>query len=254
MRIKAAATIAAALGVAVMIAGPGILAQQPKTTPAAPAGKKSDSYMDWKAKHILSTWTDEKTGQKTIRMQGDVVFTHDDTVIAADQIDYDDTSKTATSPGTIKITNSDCDVTGDKGSAYFRKKLGVVEGNVVLLMKPRPEVGASADKNSVNKFRQPTTVTCAKIEYFYGKKLASAQGKVVFKQTNRTAYADKAVYDLKNELLTLTGNVRAIDEQGQTFNAPGEVRISLKKGEETMAGENVTGKVKIDLDDEESKP
>jgi len=247
MRIKGAALIAATLGLAVVIISPGILAQQPDSAAAKPAEKKSDSYVSYKAKSVKSVWGDKKT----IRMQGEVVFTHEDTVISSDQVDYDDVAKTALSAATIKITNPECDVTGDKGSAYFRKKLGVVEGNVVMLLKPKKEASdTSAGKDSVDKFKQDTTVTCARIEYFYGQKLASAQGNVVFKQQKRTAYADKAVYDQKAELLTLTGNAHATDEDGQTFTAPGEVKISLKKGDEWMEGSNASGKVKIDLGEE----
>ena len=47
MRVKGAALIAAALGLAVVITSPGILAQQPKTQAAK---KKSDSYVSYKAK------------------------------------------------------------------------------------------------------------------------------------------------------------------------------------------------------------
>ncbi len=245
MRAKGILVVVATLGLAAAIVSPGIMAQQAKAPAQTPA-KKGDVVS--KFKYYKMRWGDNAT---TLLLKGDVTFTHEDTVIASDQVDYDDSAKTAVSPGPIKITNPECDITGDKGSAYFRKKLGVIEGNVVMLFKPKQEASAvNADKDSVDKFKQPTTVTCLRMEYFYGQKLASAQGGVVFKQPKRTAYADKAVYDQKAEILTLTGNVRAVDEQGQTFTAPGEVKISLKKGDEWMEALNAGGTFKIDLGEE----
>ena len=66
-------------------------------------------------------------------------MTHGDTILTSDLVDYDGTKgiKTAVSPGKINITNPECDIVGDKGTAYFLKKLGIVEGDVALTVKPK---------------------------------------------------------------------------------------------------------------------
>ena len=227
----------------------GITAQQ-ASKPSENAKPKEPASVIGKADYMKSGWGDKKT----VLMKGNVSFTHDDTVIKSDQVDYDGNAKIAVSPGKVNINDPECDILGDKGSAYFNKRLGVVEGNVVMNLKPK-STEAGADKESVrNKLNQPTTITCQKLEYFYKNKLASATGNVIFKQKNRTANADKAVYDEKKELLTLSGNVKGVDEYGQTFTAPGNVVISLKKGDEWMEAPNSSATFKIDLDNEDEKP
>lgn len=238
--------VAALLGVLMLAACVAMLAAQ---EPSKPAEKKPPETVTGRADVLKSVW-----GDKTqVLMKGNVKFTHGDTVMTCDQVTYDKQTKTAVSPGKITITDPECDMTGDKGSAYFQKKLGVVEGNVVMLLKPKQTEQATADKDSVRgKLTKPTTVACPKLEYLYKDKIATATGPVHFKQDKRSASAQKAVYDSKKEILTLSGDVKGVDEDGQTFSAP-SVRISLKKGDEWMEAENFRGSFKVDLDEEPEK-
>ncbi len=240
-----------ALGAAVLIlVCAGISAQQDAKSPNA--GKKPEDKREevtYGAKLVKAAWG----GGGTSLMKGDVWFQHADTRISSDLVQYDGSEKvkTATSPGSIKISNPECDITGEKGAAYFLKRLGVIEGSVVMLVKPKQEAAAPNDDESIRmKLRKPTTITCEKLEYLYRKKIASAVGKVVFQQEKRRATADKAVYDQKAELLTLTGGVNAVDEDGQTFSAPKAV-ISLKKGDEWIEAPDAKATLKIDLGEEE---
>jgi len=222
--------------------------------PVADEKKKSEEVIG-RADYMKSAWG----GKKTVLMKGNVKFTHGDTVLTSDQVDYDQDAKVAVSPGKVVITNPECDITGDKGSAFFKKRLGIIEGSVVMQVKPKQtEQDAAADKENVRaKLSKPTTVTCARLEYQYREKIATALGGVVLKQEKRTASADKLIYDEKNELLTLIGNVKGTDENNQTFAAPGKVTISVKKGDEWMEAEKASATFKVDVDEEnteESKP
>jgi len=244
MRSRVFTVIIAISILAVVFACAGITAQQAAKENAKP---KEPAQVIGKADYMKSAWGDKKT----VLMKGNVSFTHEDTVITSSQVDYDGTSKIAVSPGKITINDPECDILGDKGCAYFNKRLGVVEGDVVMNLKPK-STEPGADKESVRtKLNKPTTITCKKLEYQYKNKIASASGSVIFKQTNRTASADTAVYDEKKELLTLSGNVKGIDEYGQTFSAPDNVVISLKKGDEWMEAPHSSATFKIDLDKEE---
>lgn len=214
-----------------------------------PEKSKKLTVVTAKADHTKSIWNDKKT----VLMKGNVSFTHEDTIIKSDQVDYDDSQKMAVSPGKLTIQDPECDIVGDKGCAYFKKHIGIVEGNVLMNVK-KNESEQNTDKESIRtKFNQPTTITCQKLEYCYKTKIASATGNVLFKQKNRSASAEKAVYDEKKELLTLSGNVKGIDEDGQTFSAPGDVVISLKKGDEWMEAPNSSATFKIDIDEDENK-
>lgn len=244
----------ALIAVALVVTCTGISAKQdtpaPKPQPVANDSKRDE--VTGGADVTRGPWG----GEGAVVMKGHVWFQHGDTRLTSDHINYDQAVKvkTATSPGKLTISDPECDISGNKGTAYFIKRLGVIEGNVVMLLKPKPDPNALADKDSVrSKLRQPTTITCSKIEYLYKKKLATAFGGVIFQQEKRKATADKAVYDHKSELLTLTGNVEAVDEEGQTFSAPKAV-ISLKKGDEWIDVPNAKATFKIDLGDEEEKP
>ncbi len=250
MRSKGLMIIAMVLGLAAAALSPSIFAQQTPNKPTATGEAKKKSEVEIKANYMKSDLGDKHT----TLLKGNVRCKHDDTLITSEQIDYDDNTKIATSPGIIKITNPECDINGDKGIANFKKKVGVTEGNVLMQFKPKPEeTNTNSDKNSIESFKQPTTITCNRMEYFYAKKIASADGSVVFKQTKRTVYADKAVYDQNKEILTLTSNVHGVDEDGQTFNTQDKVTISLKKGDEWIEAPNASASFKVDLD-EETKP
>lgn len=204
--------------------------------------------------YSADVWKSAWGQRKTHLFKGNVRFTHGDTVLTSDQVEYDEDAGIAVSPGKVTIADPECDITGSKGTAFFKKKLGVIEGSVVMLVKPQRTEQESADKESVrSRFTQPTTITCPKVEYLYGKKIATATGGVSFKQDKRTAYADKAVYDEKKELLVLTGNIRGTDEEGQEFRSLTKVTISLKRGDEWMEAEKASATFRIDLEEEEGE-
>lgn len=240
--------VAAAALAALCVSG-GPVAQNAAAPPATATEKRGPEEVHGSAKVWKTSWG----AKKTVLMQGDVVFTHGDTVIRSDEVTWDEEAKVATSPGKIAITDPEIDISGDKGTGYFKKRLGVVEGSVVMTLKPRDGEEPADGESIRGKLTRPTTITCAKLEYAYRTKVATATGGVVFKQKDRTARADRAVYDHRRELLTLSGNVRGEDEYRQTFSAPGTVIISLKRGDEWMEAEDANASFKIDLDSEETE-
>ncbi|MEN6357033.1 MAG: LptA/OstA family protein [Armatimonadota bacterium] len=245
MRIKALVIIIAAIVVAAVVS---VAAQD--TTKAKTDAKKSEDVL-YRADASVAKWGDANTAV----LSGNVKFVHIDTTLTSDKILFDHKANTADSPGPVKITDPECDITGKKGSADFKKRLGVVEGDVMMLLKPKltpEEQKARQDKDSQDvkaKLKEPTTISCPKLEYQYKKKIATATGGVSFKQEKRAASADKAIYDIKAEKVTLIGHVKAVDENGQTFETLDQVTFSLKKGDEKMEGTNVSGSFKIDMEE-----
>ena len=63
-------------------------------------------------------------------------------------------------------------------------------------------------------------------------------GPVKAVQEDKTAWAERAVYEELTDIITLTGNVRVITKKGEEFRAP-EVVISVE--EEWMKARDVTG-------------
>ncbi|NLN75634.1 MAG: LPS export ABC transporter periplasmic protein LptC [Armatimonadetes bacterium] len=244
MRVRWLCTVLAA--VVALGACVGIAAQQAKKSTTQ---KKEPETVQGRADVLKSTW-----GDKTeVLMKGNVKFTSDDMVLTSDLVTYDKQTKTAVSPGKLTITSNEADMTGDKGTADFNKRLGTLSGNVEMLLKPKPEDQANDDEDSVRaQVTKPTTITCENLEYLYQEKIATATGGVHFKQDKRTAQAQKAVYNSDTELLMLTGEVKGVDEDGQTFSAP-SVTISLKRGDEWMEAQNASASFKIDLDELEDE-
>ncbi|MCE5323673.1 hypothetical protein LLG46_10220 [bacterium] len=248
MRVKWLAIIIIAAIVAAAVVS---VAAQDTKKPKANSGKYEE--MSYRADASVAKWG----GVNTALLSGNVKFVHVDTTLTSDKVLFDQKANTADSPGPIKITDPECDITGKKGFADFNKRLGIIEGDVVMLLKPKltPEEQKSRqDKGSQDmksKLKEPTTISCPKLEYQYKKKVATGTGGVYFKQEKRAASADKAIYDVKAEKLTLIGHVKAVDENGQTFETLDRVTFTLKKGEEKMEGTNVSGSIKIDMDEEE---
>ncbi len=212
------------------------------------SGKKSETVTLEHYDYMKGAWG----SKKTILLKGHVKFVHGDTILTSDEVQYDQETGIAVSPGPLHITDPECDISGDHGKAYFKKKLAEIEGNVTMKLKPKPGEPEPRDKDSLrNKLNEPTTVTCPKIEYLYKDKIATGLGGVVFKQTKRTASADKVVFDQHSELLVFDGNAKGTDENEQTFAAP-KVTISIKKGDEWMEAHGGTASFKVNLEEEDS--
>ena len=231
-------------------------AQEPaKPGPDAKLEKKDTETVTYRADLSRGVWGKENK----VYLKGNVKFTHGDTVLTCDEVEYDRDAQIAVSPGKVTITDPECDITGDKGSAYFKKKIGVVEGNVTMLVKPKkPEEGEASSKEGSSesiraKISKPTTVTCEKLEYNYRNKVASATGGVLMKQERRSANAKKLIYDDKKELLTLLGDIKGVDEDGQTFSAPDKVTICIKKGAEWMEAPNASATFKVKTEEDEGE-
>ncbi|MFQ3550136.1 MAG: hypothetical protein SNJ70_10350, partial [Armatimonadota bacterium] len=102
--------------------------KEKKTSPA----KKET--IDGRADYVKGSWGGS---QEIVIMKGNVKFVHSDIVLKSDEIQYNQKTKTAVSHGKINISSPELNIIGDKGTAYFDKRIGVVEGNVILNYTPK---------------------------------------------------------------------------------------------------------------------
>lgn len=234
------------LAAVLIFACASITAQQQNTNDKAKTGERKLEEVNISFKHLR-----RDLGEKRITfVEGNVKCIHGDTVLTTESATVDEKEQVITVPGKITITSPECDIAADRGTAYLKKRLAVLEGNVVMHLKPKVDEGVDKDSERA-KYSRPTTITCDKIEYLYKKKVASGAGNVVFKQEKRTATAQKFTYDEKSEILTVMGDVKAVDEDGQAFYAPEKVVICLKKGNEYMEASNAGATIKVDMSEEE---
>ncbi len=222
------------------------IAAQQNVTEKAKAGGKKLEEVNISFKHLRRDLSEKHV----TFVEGDVKCVHGDMLLITQRAIVDEKEQVITVPGKITITSPECDIVADRGIAYLKKRLAVLEGNVVMHLKPKVE--EEIDENSERaKYTKPTMITCEKIEYLYRKKVASGMGNVVFKQDKRIATAKKFTYDEKSEVLTVIGDVKAVDEDGQTFYAPEKVLICLKRGNEYMEASNAAATIKVDMGEEE---
>lgn len=214
---------------------------------AAPPAKAPDyKDVDIKADLLKRRWGSEKT----VLLSGNVIIKQGDAVLKSDKIEYDETTQIAKSPGVLTISDPENDIRGDSGIAYLKERRGVLTGNIKLIAKPR-QTTQSNDKKPP-ELRDAATMTCDSLEYFYKQKQATASGNLKIMQKDRTVTAEKAQYNVKDEIVTLTGGVKGSDEKGQNFSSGGKVTVSIKEGDEWMEMEQAAGTFKVKSEEEES--
>lgn len=190
--------------------------------------------------------------EKIYILKGNVKMKQGDTVLNSDSVEYNQNEKvqTAVATGNLKITDPQNEITGEKGTTYFREKRAVVDGNVKILAKPR--AGEAKDTNSMKgNWKEKATITCDKLEYFYKTKVATLTGNLKVVQKGRVVFADSAVYDVKEEQVVLSGNVKGHDDKNQTFASQSDVKVSLKEGNEWIEMKHATGTFRVEIDEEE---
>ncbi len=195
---------------------------------------------------------------RTYFLAGNVVFKHKDITLYCDEAEYFDDDHperpdTAKAVGNLKCVDPEATITGDLVEADFDKKIVVVTGNVRIVAKKIPdENDEGKEKDEWDKYAEKlTTMTCDRVEYYYddGVKKGIATGNVKVVQEDKTGWCDKAVYERIPDIITLTGNVRLLTDDGDEMRTP-EAVISID--EEWIRTGRVSG-ITFHRDDEEEK-
>lgn len=207
---------------------------------------KPKERVNFQGDHIM--WQKEDD-QSVFTLTGNVVVTYKDMTLTADKAVCNKKTNIVVADGNIKIVDSEHVITGEKATAYLNERRSVIEGNVKLVARPKED--AAGNQNTVkSKLKKPATITCDTLDYLYRKKIATAEGNLKIVQAGRTLFGKKGVYDVNQEMITLTGGVKVTDEEGQTFTSPGTVKASLKDGAEWIESDKGSATVNIDIDAE----
>ena len=231
--------------VLLLILFPSPLCTQPK--PQAESPKDDIIDVRW-ADKIRRTWN----GKTISLLTGHVDIRHGDTTLLADRVEYDETAGVAVATGSLRIGDSEADITGDKVTVYFKERKGVAEGSVKVAIKPKPRKKAESGESSPSG--EPTTVSCERVEYLYRAKKATATGSVRIVRKEREILADKVFYDGNAETLDLAGGIHGKLDRDQPFSAKGRVKMSLKEGEEWIEMELASGTFRVKSGDETQEP
>jgi lipopolysaccharide assembly outer membrane protein LptD (OstA) len=233
------------VGCCVLVAGASLIAQDKKPS------NKEEVFIGGEG----TKWKMRLADDKTVYMvTGNVVIRHGDTTVNAQQVEYTESKdkkvRAAVIDGGVKVTDPDGEITGLRATADLNQRKISIEGDVKLLVRPKPSARSSETVQS--KLKEPATITCDKLDYLYRDKIATATGNLKIVQSNRLLQAGTAVYDAKSEIVTLTGGVTVTDEEGQKFTSSGIVKASLKDGDEWIEAENASATLKVDNEENSS--
>jgi lipopolysaccharide assembly outer membrane protein LptD (OstA) len=237
-----------AAGIVALIIACVALAGPPAAQAPAPDKKPKDVVNidgdKWK-------WHGDKTSS-VYDIIGNVVVKHGDTTVTADKAQYDEKARVISAEGSVKIVDGQNTITGDKATTFLKERRNLVDGHVKMVGIPKPatkHAGSTGSSIGV-KMGEPTTIVCDRLEYLYRAKIATAEGNLTITQKNRRLVSTKAVYDINQEVVTLTGGVRVTDDKQQTFSSPGEVKVSMKEGSEWIEAGNGSATLHVNLDEE----
>jgi lipopolysaccharide assembly outer membrane protein LptD (OstA) len=233
-------------------------------------GEEEERALDIKADHLHY-----EKAQGVMHFWDNVIVGHKDARIYCDEAWYDEDDDTAKCLGHLKVTDPSTEIVGDLITADFTQEVIVIVNNVRLVHQKKEENGeakpeeaapnASAPNAEAAKATEPqppgegepaaseeeepetfrgyekklTTVTCDRVDYYYEQERAVARGSVVAKQEDKTVYADRAIYDEKNEIITLEGgNVRVETDEGDVFKCDGAI---VDLDQDIIQANNITG-------------
>ncbi len=255
-------TILLAASLAALLVAVPVVAQEPEE----PGGLVEDENRARieSADHLRYDPDEEK-----YYLNGNVVFSHQDIKLYCDEAVYDYDNNSAEATGNPKIVEPETTITGDVVEANFDDEVATIVGNVTAVTQKKPEEDEAADEEAAAEaedgdeepprdfeelHEKKTTITCEKIVHEYGEdvEVTTATGRVKAVQEDKTVYADRAVYEEKKDLLTLTGDVRIITDKGDELRCPKAV-ISTEEDWIRAEDVRVVGKRRDDDEDDGSE-
>ena len=138
----------------------------------------------------------------------DVIITQDDIKITADKVVHTmDNNRVSVfvATGNPVFTDPENRITANAITAHSSPRFAEFTGNVKMVNTPDPN--KPRDDSEFFDRSATTTITSDKLRYDYGERRAEFTGNVKAVQSDKTIFADKAVYDSASDMLYLTGNI-----------------------------------------------
>jgi lipopolysaccharide export system protein LptA len=191
-----------------------------KDVPERPTSK-DDPHVYYSAMYGQS---EEKNKETIVTLQKNVKIYYQETIFETEKAVYNETKKIGSAPGKVKIQDKENIITGNKGEANYDTKVAVITGNVELKTQPKSE-------RLKKDLEGPITLTCQKVDYYWGTKKAFPSGdiqiKLRAKKKDWVFTSDTAAYDGDKEIFVLKGNVHGIASDGSTVDGK-EAYIYMK--------------------------
>jgi len=175
----------------------------------------------------------DKSTDKMI-FEGNVVITQEDITLTAQEADFDVDKKIGQIKGDIKLVQSDITITGGNLEAYLNDKRYIFQEKVILVQ----------ERKDKEEKEDNITWNCNNLEIFTDTQDLTATGEVEILKKDYTITAEKAVYNDKEQKITLTGKVRIEEEAGRWIT--GDKAIFYIDSERLEVEGNVRSGIKLD--------
>ena len=177
--------------------------------------------------------TYDKSTDKMI-FEGNVIVTQEDITLTAQEADFDVDKKIGQIKGNIKLVQSDITITGETLEAFLNDKKYIFQEKVILVQERKDK----EDKED------NITWNCNNLEIFTDTQDLTATGEVKILKKDYTITAGEAVYNDKEQKITLTGKVRIEEEGGRWIT--GDKAVFYIDSERLEAEGNVRSGIKLD--------
>jgi len=175
----------------------------------------------------------DKSTDKMI-FEGNVIITQEDITLTAQEADFDVDKKIGQIKGDIKLVQSDITITGETLEAFLNDKRYIFQEKVILVQQRK-------DKEEKE---DNLTWNCNKLEIFTDTQDLTATGEVKILKKDYIITAEEAVYNDKEQKITLVGKVRIEEEGGRWIT--GEKAVFYIDSERLEVEGNVRSGIKLD--------
>jgi len=191
--------------------------------------EKKESVVNIEADNV----TYDKSTDKMI-FGGNVIITQEDITLTAQEADFDVDKKIGQIKGDIKLVQSDITITGETLEAFLNDKRYIFQEKVILIQ----------ERKDKEEKEDNITWNCNNLEIFTETKDLTATGEVKILKKDYTITAEKAVYNDKEQKITLTGKIRIEEEGGRWIT--GDKAVFYIDSERLEVEGNVRSGIKLD--------
>jgi lipopolysaccharide assembly outer membrane protein LptD (OstA) len=191
--------------------------------------EKKESVVNIEADNV----TYDKSTDKMI-FEGNVIITQEDITLTAQEADFDVDKKIGQIKGDIKLVQSDITITGEILEAFLNDKKYIFQEKVILIQ----------ERKDKEEKEDNITWNCNNLEIFTETQDLTATGEVKILKKDYTITAEKAVYNDKEQKITLTGKIRIEEESGRWIT--GDKAIFYIDSERLEVEGNVRSGIKLD--------
>ena len=173
-------------------------------------------------------------GTDKMIFEGNIIITQEDITLTAQEADFDVDKKIGQIKGDIKLVQSDITITGETLEAFLNDKRYIFQEKVILIQERKDK----EDKED------NITWNCNNLEIFTDTQDLTATGEVKILKKDYTITAEKAAYNDKEQIITLTDKVRIEEEAGRWIT--GDKAVFYIDSERLEVEGNVRSGIKLD--------